>query len=163
MARRLDSEKHAEWRKQLGRFSRCGLTVARFCSGERVSVASFYYWRRKLRQAARRRRLYVPVTCTLVFSPVCGCVGWTCGNECMADSAGASINHLGSCVQPCCDPSEEPGVGDYSPCVEDATCCANGQWQCNLGDGTSSCAAVGDVCRVCGGSVVESTSERTAN
>ncbi len=57
MARRCDSEKHAEWRKRLGRFSRCGLTVARFCSGERVSVASFYYWRRKLQQAARRGRM----------------------------------------------------------------------------------------------------------
>ena len=57
MARRSDSEKHAEWRKRLGRFSRCGLTVARFCSGERVSVASFYYWRRKLQQAARRGRM----------------------------------------------------------------------------------------------------------
>ena len=54
MARRSDPEKHAEWRKRLGRFSRCGLTVARFCSGERVSVASFYYWRRKLQQVARR-------------------------------------------------------------------------------------------------------------
>ncbi len=55
MARRLDSEKQAEWRKRLGRFSRCGLTVARFCSGERVSVASFYYWRRKLQQACLPR------------------------------------------------------------------------------------------------------------
>ena len=57
MARRSDSEKNAEWRKRLGRFSGCGLTVARFCSGERVSVASFYYWRRKLQQAARRGRM----------------------------------------------------------------------------------------------------------
>ena len=56
MARGSDSEKHAEWRKRLGRFSRCGLTVARFCSGERVSVASLYYWRKKLQQAARRGR-----------------------------------------------------------------------------------------------------------
>ncbi len=60
MARRCDSEKYAEWRKRLGRFSRCGLTVARFCSGERVSVASFYYWRRKLQQAARRGRMPAP-------------------------------------------------------------------------------------------------------
>ncbi len=57
MARRSDSVKDAEWRKRLGRFSRCGLTVARFCSGERVSVASFYYWRKKLGQTALRRRV----------------------------------------------------------------------------------------------------------
>ena len=56
MARRSDTKKHAEWRKRLGRFSRCGLTVARFCSGERVSVASFYYWRKKLGQPASGRR-----------------------------------------------------------------------------------------------------------
>jgi len=57
MARRSDPEKQAEWRKRLGRFSRCGLTVARFCSGERVSVASFYYWRRNLGEVARRGRM----------------------------------------------------------------------------------------------------------
>ena len=57
MASRSDTKKHAEWRKRLGRFSRSGLTVARFCSGERVSVASFYYWRRKLQKAARRGRI----------------------------------------------------------------------------------------------------------
>ena len=56
MARRSDTEKHAEWRKRLGRFSRCGLTVARFCLGERLSVASFYYWRKKLGQTALGRR-----------------------------------------------------------------------------------------------------------
>ncbi len=93
----------------------------------------------------------VPVTCTLVFLAVCGCNGWTYGNECMADAAGVPIDHFGACVQPCCDPTEEPGVGDDQPCVEGATCCADGQWQCNLGDGASSCDAAGEVCRVCGG------------
>ena len=38
MARRSDSEKDAEWRKRLERFTRSGLTVARFCDGERGSV-----------------------------------------------------------------------------------------------------------------------------
>jgi hypothetical protein len=56
MARRTDTEKQAEWRKRFERFSRCGLTVARFCGGERVSVASFYHWRKKLGQTALRRR-----------------------------------------------------------------------------------------------------------
>lgn len=56
MARRLDSEKDAEWRKRLERFTRSGLTVARFCDGERASVASFYYWRKKLGLTASGRR-----------------------------------------------------------------------------------------------------------
>ena len=56
MARCSNTGKHAEWRKRLDRFSRCGLTVARFCSGQRVSVASFYYWRKKLGQTTLRRR-----------------------------------------------------------------------------------------------------------
>lgn len=56
MARRSDTGKHAEWRERLERFSRSGLTVARFCGGEGVSVASFYHWRKKLGQAAPRRR-----------------------------------------------------------------------------------------------------------
>jgi hypothetical protein len=56
MVRRLDSEKHAEWRKRLERFTRSGLTVARFCDGERASVASFYYWRKKLGQTGSGRR-----------------------------------------------------------------------------------------------------------
>jgi transposase-like protein len=41
------------WRKRLERFARSGLPVARFCSAEGVSVASFYYWRRKLRQIGK--------------------------------------------------------------------------------------------------------------
>lgn len=56
MACRLDAGKHAEWGKRLGRFSSSGLTVARFCARERVSVASFYHWRKKLGPPAPRRR-----------------------------------------------------------------------------------------------------------
>ena len=56
MARRSDAGKDAKWRKRLERFTRSGLTVARFCDGERVSVASFYYWRKKLGETASRRR-----------------------------------------------------------------------------------------------------------
>ena len=56
MARRSDARKDAKWRKRLERFTRSGLSVARFCDGERVSVASFYYWRKKLGEMASRRR-----------------------------------------------------------------------------------------------------------
>jgi len=33
----------------LARFASCGLTVQRFCARERVSVASFYAWRKRLK------------------------------------------------------------------------------------------------------------------
>lgn len=56
MARRCDAGKGAEWRKRLERFSRSGLTVARFCDRAGVSVPSFFYWRKKLGQTVSRRR-----------------------------------------------------------------------------------------------------------
>lgn len=36
------------WVERLRRYVDSGLTVAAFCRRERVSVPSFYYWRRKL-------------------------------------------------------------------------------------------------------------------
>jgi len=36
------------WSERLRRYSNSSLTVAAFCERERVSVQSFYYWRRKL-------------------------------------------------------------------------------------------------------------------
>ncbi len=48
MSRPSNTGKLAAWRKRLRRFSRSGMTVARFCDHENVSVFSFYYWRRKL-------------------------------------------------------------------------------------------------------------------
>lgn len=48
MSRSSDSQKLSVWRGRFERFSSSGLTVERFCARERVSVASFYYWRKKL-------------------------------------------------------------------------------------------------------------------
>jgi len=56
MARRPDARKRAEWRTRFDRFSRSGVTVPRFCDEERVSVASFYRWRKVLGPLAERRR-----------------------------------------------------------------------------------------------------------
>jgi hypothetical protein len=52
----------------------------------------------------------------------------------------------GVCVPDrCCDPSLEPGAGDNPFCFEGASCCANGEWACNQGDGSPSCVT-GPVC-----------------
>lgn len=47
MARQGDRRKFAEWQRRLRRFEKSGLTIARFCARERVSVPTFGYWRRK--------------------------------------------------------------------------------------------------------------------
>lgn len=66
-----DSGKLASWRARFERFSRGDLAVGRFCARERVSVASFYYWREKVgavrrgdedRPRSDRRRVFQPVT-----------------------------------------------------------------------------------------------------
>ena len=36
------------WSERLRRYANSGLTISAFCERERVSVPSFYYWRRKL-------------------------------------------------------------------------------------------------------------------
>lgn len=40
-----------QWRERIGRFDDAGTTIAEFCQTEGYSVASFYQWRRRLRQA----------------------------------------------------------------------------------------------------------------
>lgn len=65
MARKADQKKLAAWQQRLGRFTTSGLTVARFCSRERVSVSTFWYWRRKCEGTVSK-----PVTKVATFSPV---------------------------------------------------------------------------------------------
>ncbi len=55
MARGSDPGKLAVWREGLERFSSSGLAVGLFCARERVSVASFYNWRKKLSLNGRSR------------------------------------------------------------------------------------------------------------
>lgn len=52
MGRVADGAKAALWRRRWGRFRRSGQTVAEFCAGEGLSVASFYYWRHRLEDEA---------------------------------------------------------------------------------------------------------------
>jgi hypothetical protein len=48
MARRVDRAKFEDWRRRLARFRSSELTVADFCRREEVSLASYYYWSRRL-------------------------------------------------------------------------------------------------------------------
>lgn len=43
--------KRSEWLDRLRRFGRSKLSVSEFCRRERVSVASYYHWRRRLAEA----------------------------------------------------------------------------------------------------------------
>ncbi|QDV43816.1 hypothetical protein Enr13x_36760 [Stieleria neptunia] len=49
MARLPDPQLARQWRERLDRYEHSGLTVAKFCEVEGYSAASFYQWRRKLR------------------------------------------------------------------------------------------------------------------
>lgn len=42
------SVKIREWSSRLDRYRRSGMTLAKFCRDEQVSVPSFYYWRDRL-------------------------------------------------------------------------------------------------------------------
>lgn len=39
----------------------------------------------------------------------------------------------------CCKPDLKPGVNGNPTCFEGATCCGDGQWRCNKGDGSPDC------------------------
>jgi hypothetical protein len=64
MARHKDPNLERLWRQRLRRQSITGLSVAAFCSREGVTLASFYYWKRRLsapREPTSRPALFVPV------------------------------------------------------------------------------------------------------
>ena len=50
MARRPDPKIARCWQQRIDRFDDSPLTIAEFCQREGVSTASFYHWRRKLRE-----------------------------------------------------------------------------------------------------------------
>ena len=52
MASRENEQKRSEWAERLARYRASGLTVARFCVQERVSVNTFDYWPRRLKVSA---------------------------------------------------------------------------------------------------------------
>ncbi len=66
MARLVDQENWRLWRGRLRRFDASDVTVTKFCADERVSVASFYQWKKRLaaERASRRSQAFVPVQVT---------------------------------------------------------------------------------------------------
>jgi hypothetical protein len=60
MARGPNAGLERGWRERLARWRQGDATVADFCDGEGVSVASFYAWRRRL-HAATTPTTFVPV------------------------------------------------------------------------------------------------------
>jgi transposase len=53
MARKKDGEKQLQWRGIVGRQAKSGLSIREFCAKEEISQASFYAWRRRLRQEGK--------------------------------------------------------------------------------------------------------------
>jgi hypothetical protein len=49
VARTPDLELHGLWRDRVRRHAVGGLTIAQFCAQERLAVASFHSWKRRLR------------------------------------------------------------------------------------------------------------------
>lgn len=61
MPRTVDSHKLADWRFRFEQFDQDDRSVAEFCDAEGVSSATYYYWRRRVAQAARSTGALRPV------------------------------------------------------------------------------------------------------
>ena len=68
MPRSADPSRRELWLARMRRYSQCELTVAQFCRHERVSVPSFYQWKKKLADATESSQAvadkFVPVRVT---------------------------------------------------------------------------------------------------
>ena len=56
MPRPSDPNLAALWRERIRRQAQSGLTIARFCAQEQLSVALFHYWKRRLQLAELANR-----------------------------------------------------------------------------------------------------------
>jgi hypothetical protein len=70
--RRPDPAVRSLWEQRLSAFERSGLCAAAFCARERISLPSFYSWRRRLRQGPppRTPRSTAAATTELPFLPI---------------------------------------------------------------------------------------------
>jgi hypothetical protein len=76
MSRTPDPNLQALWRQRIRQQDQSGLTIVQFCARERLSVASFHYWKRRLRLTELANRpqrpappAFLPVTVRLVDRP----------------------------------------------------------------------------------------------
>ncbi len=53
MTRKKDGKKELQWRGIVERQAKCGLSIRDYCAKEGISQASFYAWRRRLRQGEK--------------------------------------------------------------------------------------------------------------
>lgn len=56
------TERESYWRQAIERQARSGDSIAAFCEAEGVSTASFYTWRKRLRDVLSRQPALLPVT-----------------------------------------------------------------------------------------------------
>jgi hypothetical protein len=71
MGRKSDPRKAVVWERRLARYGDSGLTVGRFCDREGVSIATFHYWQRKLRDASVDETVSATPTAPMArFDPV---------------------------------------------------------------------------------------------
>jgi hypothetical protein len=59
--RARDERKERQWRRWIAEWQGSGLSVRAFCERRRLSVASFYAWRRVLQRRAVEQAAFVPV------------------------------------------------------------------------------------------------------
>jgi hypothetical protein len=73
--------KLSEWRRRMARFDEADVSVSAFCRAERVSVPSFYQWRKRLEQLPREASMaqgsFVPVRVVTAASIVAQLPGGT--------------------------------------------------------------------------------------
>ena len=71
MSRHSDPRKAAAWERRIARFSDSGLTVARFCVREGVSIATFHSRQRKIRDVSANEAAWsTPALPRAHFDPV---------------------------------------------------------------------------------------------
>jgi hypothetical protein len=66
--RARDERKAQQWQRWIDQWRRSGLSVRAFCARHRLATASFYNWRRILKQRATAEVVFAPVQ--VVADPV---------------------------------------------------------------------------------------------